>query len=216
MAAGIAHEINNPLAGILLYSSNLYKKVKEEGPVQEGLEIIIRETQRCKIIIQDLLEFSRDKEPQKTMGDINKIITKSINILENEFRLRHIKIEKTLAPEMKEALLDENQLQQVFVNLLLNAVQAIEDTGVISVRSRMDPTANEFFIEIEDNGCGIPEADVNRIFEPFFSTKKNGSGLGLAVSYGIISNHHGQMEIESTPGKGTVFTIRIPILTQSG
>jgi signal transduction histidine kinase len=214
MAAGIAHEINNPLAGILLYSSNLHKKVKKEGPTRDGLEIIMRETQRCKIIIQELLEFARDNEPQKTMGDMNNIINKSINILENEFRLRHIKIEKTLAPDMKEALLDENQLQQVFVNLFLNAAQAIEDKGVITVRSQMDPAIHEFLVEVADNGCGIPEADIGRVFEPFFSTKKNGSGLGLAVSYGIISNHHGQLEVESTPGKGTIFTLRIPLLTQ--
>lgn len=211
MAAGIAHEINNPLAGVLLYSSNLYKKVPDDGPMKEGLEIIIRETQRCKIIIQELLEFSRDKEPKKIMTDINQIIAKSLSILENEFRLRHIKIEKALAADMKETLLDGNQLEQVFVNLFLNAAHAIEDKGVIAIRSRMDPATQLLFVEIEDNGCGISEADAGRIFEPFFSTKKNGSGLGLAVSYGIISNHRGKIEVESTPGKGTRFTICLPL-----
>jgi signal transduction histidine kinase len=95
-------------------------------------------------------------------------------------------------------------------------VHAIEDKGVITIRSRIDPATHQLFVEIEDNGCGISKTDIDRIFEPFFSTKKNGSGLGLAVSYGIISNHQGKMEVESTSGKGSVFTIRLPLLTQSG
>lgn len=211
MAAGIAHEINNPLAGILLFSSNLVKKAAK-GPMKEGLEIIMRETQRCKIIIQELLEFARDRKPRKRHANINQIIDKSLNILENEFRLRHIQLKKKLSARMKETLLDENQLEQVFVNLLLNAIQAIDENGVITVHSHMDSKQEFLMAEITDTGCGIAKENLDKIFEPFFSTKKEGSGLGLAVSYGIVQNHQGQVEVESEEGKMTRFRITLPIV----
>ncbi len=211
MAAGIAHEINNPLAGILLYSSNLYKKVPEQGPLKEGLEIIMQETQRCKIIIRELLDFARDKAPKKTKADIHRIIEKVLNMLKNEFRLNHITIEKHLSKELGQAFLDENQFEQVIVNLILNAVQSIDKKGKITIRTRMDTSPDEAVVVIEDNGSGIPEEHLNKIFEPFFSTKANGSGLGLAVSYGIICNHHGRIEVKSKQGRGTCFTIFLPL-----
>ena len=214
MAAGIAHEINNPLAGILLFSSNLVKKAAK-GPMKEGLEIIMRETQRCKIIIQELLEFARDREPRKTLANINHIIEKSLSILENEFRLRRIQVERNLAADMKVALLDENQLQQVFINLLLNAVQAIGERGVIIVHSQMDSKQKSLIVDIADSGSGIAKENLDKIFEPFFSTKKEGSGLGLAVSYGIIQNHQGRIEVESKEDKMTCFHITLPCVSGS-
>ncbi|MCF8050167.1 MAG: GAF domain-containing protein [Desulfobacterales bacterium] len=212
MAAGIAHEINNPLAGVLLYSSSLAKKVKDDGPLKEGLDIIIRETQRCKIIIQDLLEFARDREPQKNTADIHRVIDQAVTMLENEFRLRQIQLDRTYAPNMKKALLDANQLQQVLINLLLNAAHAIEQKGTVSIRTRMDAAGKKMVIEVQDTGCGVQPEHLNKLFEPFFSTKKNGSGLGLAVSYGIVQNHQGQLTVESQPGKGACFTITLPLV----
>jgi signal transduction histidine kinase len=210
MAAGIAHEINNPLAGILLFSSNLFKKVPDEGPLKEGLGIIMRETQRCKFIIQELLEFARDKEPRKTAASIVAILQKSLNILENEFRLRHIRIEKELAPDLPESCVDANQIEQVFVNLLLNAAQAVDDNGTVTIRARANPARRELAVDIIDTGCGIPAENLGKIFEPFFSTKKNGSGLGLAVSFGIVKNHQGRLEVSSRPGEGSHFTVVLP------
>ena len=211
MAAGIAHEINNPLAGILLYSSNLVKK-SDPGPIKEGLEIIMQETQRCKIIIQELLEFARDRESQKTMANINTIIEKSLSILENEFRLRHIQLETRLSSTVTETMLDGHQLEQVFVNLLLNAIQAIDQDGIVTVRSQVAPGHEFIVVEIEDTGCGIPDENLDKIFEPFFSTKKEGTGLGLAVSYGIIRNHQGSIKADSEKGKRTRFRITLPVL----
>ena len=210
MAAGIAHEINNPLAGILLYSTNLAKKVLEEGPLKEGLEVIINETIRCKTIIQELLEFSQDKEPKKTLININDIIEKALSILENEFRLQHIMVEKDLSSDMQDMLLDVNLMEQVFVNILLNAVEAIKDKGVITISSQMVPNQLHGKIEIADNGCGIPPENLGKIFEPFFSTKTKGTGLGLAVSYGIVQNHQGTLQVLRQPEGGTRFIVKIP------
>ena len=210
MAAGIAHEINNPLAGILLYSSNLIKKAPEEGPFKEGLDIIIHESLRCRNIIRELLEFARDKEPEKAPANVNEIIEKALNILENEFRLKRISIEKELSGEMPVILLDVNQMEQVFINLLLNSMEAIQGDGKITVKSHTDLENNCVKIKIADTGAGIHNDDIEKIFEPFFSTKPKGTGLGLAVSYGIIQNHQGDIKVSSKPSQGTCFTIELP------
>jgi len=211
MAAGIAHEINNPLAGILLYSSNMSKKVPQDGPLEEGLNIIIKETQRCKTIIQGLLEFARDREPQKVPADINAIMESALGIVENEFRLRHVGLQLQLAEDMSKTLLDENQIEQVFINLLLNAVHAVEENGHVGVESAVDSKHKTVLVEITDNGCGIAANDIEKIFEPFYSTKTKGTGLGLAVSYGIVKNHQGDIRVYSLPGEITRFTIVVPI-----
>ena len=210
MAAGIAHEINNPLAGILLFSSRMRKKVTKEGPIKEGLDVIVQETQRCKGIIQDLLEFSRDKEPERAEASINDILEKALSILENEFRLHHITVEKNLSSEVPPILLDVNLMQQVFVNLLINATEAIEEDGVISIRSYVNRRRKSVEVEVADTGGGIQPDDLAKIFEPFFSTKNNGTGLGLAVSYGIVQKHHGNIQVSSRMGEGTHFTVEIP------
>ena len=215
MAAGIAHEINNPLAGILLYSSNMSKKVPKGGSLEEGLNIIIKETQRCKTIIQGLLEFARDRKPQKVPANINDIMKNALGIVENEFRLRHVGLERELAEDMVKTLLDENQIEQVFINLLLNAVHAVEESGNVTVQSRVDSQHNKIQVEISDNGCGIAADDIKKIFEPFYSTKTKGTGLGLAVSYGIIKNHHGDIRVYSVPGEITRFTIELPIRAEN-
>ncbi|KPK29656.1 MAG: hypothetical protein AMK69_05900 [Nitrospira bacterium SG8_3] len=211
MAAGIAHEINNPLAGILLFSSRMRKKVTEEGPIKEGLDVIVQETQRCKGIIQDLLEFSRDMEPEKAEASINDILEKAHSILENEFRLHHITVERDLSSEIPPIRLDVNLMQQVFVNLLINAVEAIEENGVITIKSYVNPNRKIVGVTVTDTGAGIPPDDMAKIFEPFFSTKSNGTGLGLAVSYGIVQKHHGNIQVSSRLGEGTCFTVEIPV-----
>jgi signal transduction histidine kinase len=211
MAAGIAHEINNPLAGILLYSSNMSKKVPRGGRLEEGLDIIIKETQRCKTIIQGLLEFARDREPQKALANINDIMGNALGIVDNEFRLRHVDLQLQLAKDMVKTLVDANQIEQVFINLLLNALHAVEENGRVSVQSAVDLEHNRIQVEIADNGCGITAPDIKRIFEPFYSTKTKGTGLGLAVSYGIIKNHQGDIRVSSVPDKITQFTLEFPI-----
>ncbi|MFC1819975.1 ATP-binding protein [Thermodesulfobacteriota bacterium] len=210
MAAGIAHEINNPLAGILLFSTNLVKKAPEEGQIKDGLEVITREALRCKGIIQDLLEFSRDKDPKKNLSSINGIIEKALSILENEFRLRHISLEKDLSKEMPDVLVDVDQMQQVFINIFLNAIEASNEGGSVSVKTFTAADQKHQIIGVEDTGNGISTEDIEKVFDPFFSTKTNGTGLGLAVSYGIIEKHSGRIQITSQPGQGTRIEIEIP------
>lgn len=212
MAAGIAHEINNPMGGILVYSTMLLDLVPEEGPVHEGLEIIVQETIRCKRIIQELLDFSRERLPQKKMADFNAVMEKALSILDNEFRLHRIEVVKDLAPDLLPTFLDANQIQQVFMNLLINAVEATKEEGRITVSTRYSPEDQTVVADIIDNGCGISAENLTRIFEPFFSTKEKGTGLGLSVSFGIIENHQGRIDVSSMPGSGTHFSIILPVL----
>jgi signal transduction histidine kinase len=211
MAAGIAHEINNPLAGILLFSTNMLKKAPKEGPFKEGLEIIIQETLRCKTIIEELLEFSRESKPNMVLTRVDDVIEKAIHILENEFRLRRIRLEKHLSKQVPDLLLDGNQIEQMFVNLLLNAVQAIGEQGTVTIWSYVSSDQKCVKIDISDTGCGIPQEHLSKIFEPFFSTKPKGTGLGLAVTYGIVQKHGGQIHAFSQPGLGTQFIVELPI-----
>lgn len=211
MAAGIAHEINNPLTGILLYSSNMRKKVTAGGPLDEGLNIIVKETQRCKTIIQGLLEFARDREPQMAPANVNVIMEKALGIVDNEFRLGHVTKNVQLAGGMLTTMLDGNQIEQVFINLLLNALHAVEENGIVTVKSAVDSEKERVRVEITDNGSGIAANDIKRIFEPFFSTKTKGTGLGLSVSYGIVKNHQGDIRVFSVPGVSTRFTVELPM-----
>jgi len=138
-------------------------------------------------------------------------LDKALSILENEFSLRHIRVEKHLSKERVDIFLDEKQIQQVFINVLLNAAQAIEKNGVITIRSSLDPNQECARVEFFDSGPGIPEDHLARIFEPFFSTKTNGTGLGLSVSYGIIQNHQGKIRVASQTGRETCVTIDFPL-----
>ena len=214
MAAGIAHEINNPLTGILLYSTNMLKKVPEEGPIKEGLEIIIQEALRCKTVIQEVLEFSRESEPKMVLANVNNVIEKAVHLLGNEFRLQHIRLEKHLSKQVPDILIDENQIEQIFANLFLNAIQAIEEQGIVTIQSYVSPDGKNVKIEISDTGCGIPPENMSRIFDPFFSTKAKGTGLGLAVIYGIVQKHGGRIYAGSQPGQGAQFTVEFPIPPQ--
>jgi signal transduction histidine kinase len=211
MAAGIAHEINNPLAGVLLYSTNLLKKAPQEGPFREGLEIIIQETLRCKALIQELLEFSRPSEPKTFLTNVNKVIVKAIHLLDNEFRLRHIRLEMDLSKQLPQILIDENQIEQILINLLINAIQAIEDRGTVAIRSYVTSDRKNIAIDVVDTGCGIPPENMSKIFEPFFSTKPKGTGLGLAVTYGVVQKHGGQVYAFSQPKQGSRFIVELPI-----
>jgi two-component system NtrC family sensor kinase len=209
LAAGVAHELNNPLASILLYSSNLLKKVPA-GPLHEGLATIIHETKRCKNLIQEFLELARSQEPKKIVSNLNAILAKVSRLLENEFRRRAVRLQQSLATDLPDLWIDLGQMQQVFVHLLLNALEAVPAKGEVEISSRWDRDRQAVVIAITDNGSGIPPEHLDRIFEPFFSTKPRGIGLGLSVSRDFVQNHQGQIHVESRPGQGTRVTVIIP------
>jgi two-component system NtrC family sensor kinase len=211
LAAGVAHEINSPLTGILTYSSLLLKAKEEGDPEKEDLEVIVNETNRCKMIVKGLLDFARQTEPQKVLSDINEVIDKSINLISHQASLQNVKIDKKIKPDLPKIMIDVGQIQQVFINILLNAIEAMPQGGTLTVSSGIE---NEMAaVRFTDTGIGIPQENLPKILDPFFTTKKQGkgTGLGLSVSYGIIERHRGKLEVRSKLGKGTTFTVKLPI-----
>ena len=211
LAAGVAHEINSPLTGILTYSSLLLKAKPDGDPDKEDLEVIVNETNRCKKIVKGLLDFARQTEPQKTLSDINEVIDKSIDLVSHQASMQSVKIEKKIKPDLPKTMIDVGQIQQVFINILLNAIEAMPQGGTLTVSSALEDQMAA--VKFTDTGVGIPPEVLPKILDPFFTTKEQGrgTGLGLSVSYGIIERHRGKLEVKSKVGKGTTFTVRLPV-----
>jgi two-component system NtrC family sensor kinase len=214
LSAGVAHEINNPLAGILIYAELLERQLQNASFDQEYLTEIISQTLRCQQIVTRLLEFSRQSLGQKTHFDVNEIILRCIDLISHQAIFHNIEIKTGLDPKLPEILGDPGQLQQVFTNLLLNAADAMQGHGQITVATRPEPFQDGIIVTFTDTGCGIAPDIQNKIFEPFFTTKApgKGTGLGLSIVYSVIQRHSGTIELDSTPG-GTTFTIRLPLET---
>lgn len=212
LASGVAHEINSPLTGILTFSHLLMRKLKDNPELQRELELIVRETTRVSTIVRGLLDFARESKPQKRPCNINELIVHTLSLVEHQSVFHDIRIVKNLDPQVAMVLLDANQIQQVFMNILLNAADAMPAGGTLTITSTMAPEDSFVQVRFADTGSGIPEKNLHRIFDPFFTTKadKKGTGLGLAVSYGIIERHRGHIEVQSEEGKGTTFTIKLP------
>ena len=212
LVAGIAHEINNPLTGILVFASLLQSDPKLDPTLRKDIVTIIRETQRCAEIVKGLLGFARCSAPQKGLCCVNEISDKALSLIEHQTLFKDIEIVREYADDLPELLLDANQLEQVLVNMFLNAGHAMRGEGVLRITSGVDGEPGYAFVKITDNGCGIPQQHLAKIFDPFFTTKENkGTGLGLSVSYGIIEEHGGGIDVHSEPGLGTTFTIRLPL-----
>ncbi len=207
LAAGVAHEINNPLGNISLYTQMLLKKTEDKA-IKDKLTIINDEADRAAQIVKGLLDFARQSELRKSQIDINKEIGKVLGILKPQ--LKDIRVETDLEP-VPLILADSGQMQQVLMNLFTNSIQSITENGEIMVKTKA--TQNHVEISISDNGCGIPAEKLNRVFDPFFTTKEQGkgTGLGLSISYGIIKRHSGSIEVKSRAGKGATFTIKLPV-----
>lgn len=217
LAAGIAHEINNPLGGILIYSSLLMEDLPEEDPKRQDLGRIVQEAGRCKEIVKSLLEFARQTEPKREPIDINRAITDGLFFLENQALFHNIRITKRLDPSLPWVTGNAGQLKQVFMNIIINAAEAMHGSGELTITTFSSTGRTSVFVEFTDTGEGIPEENLSRIFEPFFTTKDvgKGTGLGLATSYGIIESHGGKIGVKSTVGEGTTFTIELPILAEN-
>lgn len=221
LAAGIAHELNNPLTGVLTFTSLLRKKMPDGSADAEDLDLVIRETKRCASIIRRLLDFAREKTPEKALVDLNLLVTDTVRFVERSAALQQVEIATELDEDLPSLSVDPDLIKQVLINILVNAQQAIDGPGRITVRSRVlpprklagAPAATPVVeIAISDTGCGIPAANLQRIFDPFFTSKEvgKGTGLGLSVSYGIVRSHGGEIEVQSTVGEGTTFRILLP------
>jgi two-component system NtrC family sensor kinase len=223
LASGIAHELNNPLTGVLTFTSLLRQKMEEGTPDAEDLDLVIRETKRCAAIIRRLLDFAREKVPVKGFFNLNQLIEDTVHFVDRPASLQQIDIKVALDPELPHVWGDADLIKQVLLNVIVNAEQAIEGAGTVTVTSqRYLPTAPlasgidpmpMVEVAVSDTGCGIPEANLQRIFDPFFTSKEvgKGTGLGLSVSYGIIKSHGGGIKVESVVGSGTTFRIFLPV-----
>ena len=213
LAAGVAHQLNNPLGGITLFAKLIMEEYDLEKGAKEDLDRIIRDAKRCRDTVKELLEFTRQTRHLMRPHDINQALNRTLFLLESQTLFHNINIIKDLDASLPLVLMDIQQLYHLFMNIILNAVQAMEGKGVLTLKSFLVPDSNQVFIEISDTGPGIPEENLPQIFEPFFTTKDEGkgTGLGLSLAYRIVQNHGGHIRAESSPGKGTTFTIELPI-----
>jgi len=221
LSASIAHEINNPLAGILTYAKLLTRKLtggaSDADTIEatlKALRLIERETDRCITIVRNLLDFARQREPSFEEVDVNAVMTEALALLSNRITLDGIVLEQNLG-EIPPIRADFGQLRQTFVNIALNACQAMEKGGRLTVRTQFAPQDLMVDVKITDTGAGIPADRLRSVFDPFFTTKEKGTGLGLSVVHGIVERHGGRVEIESDVGIGTSVTVRLPAVDRS-
>ena len=209
LAAGVAHEINNPLTGVLAYAEDLLDEITDNEQHRADLKVIIRETLRCRDIVRNLLDFARQENPHLEKLHLNDIAKQTLALVERLPQFKDISIVRNLRENIPPILGDPHQLQQVILNFMLNASEAMNGKGQISISTKYDRRRGMCLVSVEDNGPGIPENLKNKIFEPFFSTKGT-NGLGLAVSWGIIERHRGLVRVDSSKNGGAVFKILLP------
>jgi len=210
LAAGVAHEIRNPLSSIRGFAQFFQNRFKGQEKEQEYAAVMVREVDRLNRVITELLDFARPKEPHRESHNLQEILEQTLKVLEPELAGRNIGVEKKLDASLPRILADRDQLSQAFLNLMLNALESMEGEGKLRI-SLESEGASALTISIADTGKGIPPEDLERVFEPFFSTKRKGTGLGLAIVHQIVENHKGEIRVESREGEGTTFRITLPI-----
>ena len=211
LAAGVAHEVRNPLSSIRGFAQYFMNRLKGHEEEQGYASIMVKEVDRLNRVITDLLDFARPKEPHRELHSLENIMDHSLKLLEQEWTGKKVVIEKEFEPNLPLALIDRDQISQAFLNLLLNSLESIGGGGKIRIclkKSRGQPSVE---VSIADTGRGIPQEDLEKIFEPFFSTKRQGTGLGLAIVHQIVDNHGGDITVESREEVGTTFRITLPV-----
>ena len=211
LAAGVAHEINNPLTGIFLYANLVLERLDKADPLRKYLETMLDDAERCKDIVKHLLAYSRQQNPVKEIFQVNSLIEESLNLIRDQKRFLNIKIVREMSDDMLLIRADKNQLSQVIINLVMNAIDAMERKGTLTFRTFFSKSNEKVYIEISDTGCGIPEENLSKVFDPFFTTKgiERGTGLGLSTSYGIVQENGGYISIKETSPMGTTFLIEL-------
>jgi len=210
LSSGVAHEINNPLGVILGYAGYIEGKMSEDDPNYRYIHEIKRESKRCKKIVQDLLSYARTPRPSLEQVDLNRLLAQIVDFAANHTDMRGVTITTEFAPALPPVMLDGDQMRQVAINLILNAGGAMPDGGRLTVKTELSD-AEHVQIVFADSGCGIPPETIEKIFEPFYTTKERGTGLGLAITRQIIEQHNGKISIESTPGTGTTVRVTLPV-----
>ncbi len=212
LAAGIAHEIGTPLNIISGNAEYLMMDIDPENPLTEELSIILQQTDRITQLIQQLMDFARDNRPRFEPTDINALAQQTLNLTRHQMEKNSITLVEKLDEEIPPIVADAHQLQQVLLNIIINALHAMPEGGILEIQTARDAERKEVLIRIRDNGCGIDPQDLKNIFNPFFTTKEvgQGTGLGLAVCHRIMENHQGRIEVESRPGEGSCFTLNLP------
>ncbi len=211
LAAGVAHEINNPLGTILLFAEAMSKETPPEHAHQQDLQMIIKETTRCKSIVADLLNFARQQEVLAQETDVHQLLRQVVNSVSHQPSFEGIEVSFRFSDDLPRIQADPAQLQQVFINLLNNAAESTQGSGAITITTR--PVSGWVEVQVADTGAGIPEENLGKLFTPFFTTKPlgKGTGLGLSIVYGIVKMHRGQITVQSEVGKGTTFTVTLPV-----
>ncbi len=209
LSAGMAHEIRNPLGAIKGAVEILRDDYQPDQPKYEFIQILLRESDRLNHIVQEFLGFARPKSPEFQLVDLNEALESVLVLTAQEARKSGVSVQKKLDPSIGKRRLDSGLLKQAFLNLILNAIQAMPGGGVLTIESSLRSGA--ISVKITDTGTGIPEENRKKLFSPFFTTKKNGTGLGLAITYRIIENHRGTIDVTSQAGRGSTFTVTIPV-----
>ena len=219
LAATVAHEINNPLFGILTYARLVQRELlKHEIPGRDELagqlETIERESKRCGDLVKNLLTFGRQAPSHREPNDVNQVVRRAIALVKHKLELQNVELREDLARDLLPVECDANQIQQVLIVLLVNASEAMPKGGLVEISSAFDPGNEQIVLRVKDSGSGIPEDVLPRIFDPFFTTKEdqNRTGLGLAVAHSIVEQHAGEISARSVPGHGTEFTVTLPVV----
>lgn len=216
LSAGVAHQLNNPLGGITLYAKLVLEEYDLPDEAREDIDRILHEAQRCRDTVKELLEFARQTSHMVRPQDINKAISRTLFLLENQSLFQNIEIVRDFNETLPEVPVDIQQMNHVFMNIILNAAQAMDGKGKLVLKTDFSPAKDSMLIDISDTGPGIPEEVMNHMFEPFYTTKEEGkgTGLGLSMVYGIVEDHGGKITADSAPGQGAVFKIELPLTTQ--
>jgi two-component system NtrC family sensor kinase len=214
LSANIAHELNNPLQGIVTFSHLMLEDNQDlDTNSQYSLEKIVGQANRCRDIIRGLLDFSRQRQPDKSFYDINNIIDECISLVELQALFHNIHIIRNPQVDLPHAVIDPSQIERVFMNMIINAAEAMDGSGHLTISTRENEEKKHIEIAFSDTGTGISEENLRKIFDPFFTTKDvgHGTGLGLAISYGLVRSHHGAITVDSIVGEGTTFIVSLPI-----
>jgi two-component system, NtrC family, sensor kinase len=212
LAAGVAHEINNPMQGIVTYAMLMLEDLPPDDPGRESLDKIVAQANRCTKIVRGLLDFSRAKSADRKPFDVSRVIDECLGLVGKQALFQNIEVVRRYNPGAPPAIIDPSQMQQVFMNLILNAAEAMGGHGRLTLRIEHDPIDDFVTVTVSDTGHGIAPDDMEKVFTPFFTTKEagRGTGLGLAICYGIMREHRGTIAVESTVGEGTTFTLTLP------